>query len=326
MMTLESSVIEFNIANRTFKSLSLNDLNVTEKNKDKIYWIHCNLNQTGDLIQLTEKLHLSDEVINLCHQEETIAKIIDTDETLTIQIQCLLSTELNNVDEVNYSNLIIHLTSNYCFTASYEPLPVLIEFSNTYQKALRYAKTPCFILFLLLDNTVNDYAKILFNLELFSEKMDINVRRAHDNTYNKVMEMKQQIMKMKRHMIAVREILMRISGRKIAVVSEQCRASLYNLSNHSHLVIHEVDSMRDMLNSLLDQIDNSLMQKMNETMRILTTFASIFFPLTLITGIYGMNFHWIPELSWKYGYFYALGLIIFFAGMMLFIFKKLKWF
>jgi magnesium transporter len=92
------------------------------------------------------------------------------------------------------------------------------------------------------------------------------------------------------------------------------------------MIANETDSLRDMLNSMLDQIDNALMQKMNETMKILTTFAAIFLPLTLITGIYGMNFQWMPELAWKYGYFYALTLLVVCGLSLLFIFKKMKWF
>ena len=194
------------------------------------------------------------------------------------------------------------------------------------QKSIRYAKTPCFILFLILEGIVNDYAKVLFNFELIAEQFDIRTYKTHKNIYRKIMEVKLHVMKVKRYNIAVREILTRISGRQIVVVSEQCRSSLYNLSNHAHMIVHESDSIRDVLNGLLDSIENSLMQKMNESIRILTAFASIFLPLTLITGIYGMNFRWIPELNWKYGYFSALILILV-CGISLFIlFKKKKWF
>lgn len=133
-------------------------------------------------------------------------------------------------------------------------------------------------------------------------------------------------MKVKRYTIAIREILMRITSRNILVISEQCRTSLYNLSNHCHLIVNEIDSLRDMLNGLLGQIDNQLMQNMNETMKVLTAFAAIFLPLSLITGIYGMNFYWMPELGWKYGYFGALGLIVLCALLLFLIFRKKKWF
>lgn len=326
MTILGSIAIEFDLENRKFKELSIAELKINLHDQKKIYWVHCDLNQQENFKKLSEKLCLPDEVIKLCDQEDTMPKLIDNDETITIQIQCLLSTELKNNIEANFSNLIVYLTSNFCFTASSEVIPALLEFIKNFQKSIRYAQTPCFIIFLIFDNVMNEYARILFNFELVADQMDLRVRSTHSNIYNDVMEIKQQVMKVKRYTIAVREILMRLSGRHISVISEQCRSSLYNLSNHSHMVIHEEDSIRDILNSLLDQIDNTLMQKMSETMRVLTAVAAIFLPLTLITGIYGMNFHWIPELEWKFGYFWALGLILVCGGVMLFIFKKMKWF
>lgn len=326
MAILSSTIIEFDLANHSFKELSLDELEMDLHDLKKIYWVHSDLNQQETFKKLATKLHLPDDVINLCAEEDTMPQFIDNDEALTIQIQCLLSTELKNNNEANFSNLIIHLTPHFCFTASTEVIPALLEFIKSCQKSIRYAKTPCFILFLIFDNVVNEYARILFNFELITDQMDLGVRTIHKNIYGEVMEIKQQVMKVKRYTIAVREILMRISGRNISVISEQCRSSLYKLSNHSHMVVHEADSIRDILNGLLDQIDNTLMQKMSETMKILTAVAAIFLPLTLITGIYGMNFHWIPELEWQYGYFWALGLILLCGIVLLFLFKKMKWF
>lgn len=328
MAVLGSIAIEFDLTHRTFKEVPLDELEIDLRNKKKIYWVHSNLNQQDIFKKLVNKLQLPDDVVELCNQEDTMPKLIDNDEAITTQIQGLLSTELSEEhhNETHFANLIIHLTSNFCFTAASEEIPALLEFIKSFSKAIRYAQTPCFILFLIFDNVVNEYARILFNFEVVADQMDLRVRAIHNNIYNEVMEIKQEVMKVKRYTIAAREILMRLSGRKISVISEQCRVSLYNLSNHSHMVVHEADSIRDILNGLLDQIDNTLMQKMSETMKVLTAVAAIFLPLTLITGIYGMNFRWIPELSWKYGYFWALGLIVVCGATMLYIFKKMKWF
>jgi magnesium transporter len=65
---------------------------------------------------------------------------------------------------------------------------------------------------------------------------------------------------------------------------------------------------------------------MNEIMRVLTIFASIFIPLTFIAGIYGMNFKYMPELDWSWGYFGALGLMGLLGATLLVIFKIKKWF
>lgn len=326
MNVFESTVIEFDLENQQIKKLSLDELDINAQNKTKLYWVHCNLNQTPDFNKVIEKLSLPDPVVNLCRQDDIMPKLIDADDAISVQIQCVQSEELSDKNEVHYSNLILHLTSQFCFTAGSQPLPVLSEFMEISQKAIRYAKTPCFILFLMIDSTVNDYARVLFNFELLTEKMDMRIHEVDNNIYNEVAEVKQQVMLMKRNVISVREILMRISGRKIAVISEQCQSSLNNLSTHAHMLVHEIDSIRELLNSLLDQIDNALMQKMSETMRVLTAFASIFLPLTLITGIYGMNFQWMPELNWKYGYFIILFVILFCGSALLYVFKKRKWF
>lgn len=326
MNALETEIVEFDIVNRSYKKLSLDELDIDTQDKSKLYWVHYNLNDQASFPLIIEKLKLTEDVVKLCQQSDSILNLIDSNETITIKTPALLSSELNENHEESFGNLVIHLTDNYCFTAASEAIPALLDFEHTYAKNLQYAETPCFILFLVLDNIINDYAKILFSFEVISDELDVKIRGMEGNIYNEVMDLKRQVMKIKRYIGALREILMRISGRKITVISSACRASLYNLFNQSQMVVHEVDSVRDILNGFLAQIDNSLMQKMNETMRVLTAFAAIFLPLTLITGIYGMNFHYMPELWWKYGYFYSLLLLVIVAAALLYFFKKNKWF
>ncbi|WP_165831556.1 magnesium transporter CorA family protein [Legionella qingyii] len=325
MSDFDTVAIEFDLTQHSIKQVALDELRINTQEKNKLYWIHSNLNQEDAFNQLVEILRLPSDVIQLCAEEKNSSNLIDNDNALTLQIRCLASLELNDNNEISLDNLVIHLTSNYCFTASHEPLPVLFEFFNNCSKSVHYAKTPGFILFLFLEGIINDYAKVLFHYEEIAEEFDSLLQTAHENIYKNVAEVKHQTLLIKRYMIAIREILMRITNRNILVISEKCRSSLYNLSNHSHLIINEVDSIRELLNSLLGQIDNELMQKMSETMAVLTAFAAIFLPLTLITGIYGMNFDWIPELHWQYGYFAALGLIFICAIFLYLLFKKKKW-
>lgn len=322
MQPLESTIIEFDVSARTYKTLDVKTFEINPHEKNKIYWIHCNLSEVDLFQAVAAKIHLPEVVVSACNNEDNMPKLIETDNALTLQVQCILY----DTHEEDFGNLIIHLSEQYCFTATYEALPALTEFFENYPKAVKYAKTPCFILFLLLDNTVNDYAKNLYDLEMKADEMDLLIRQSAENAFLDVANTKNYAMKIKRYATTVREMLMRISGRRISVISEQCRVSLFNLFSHCQMVVHEADSVRDMLNSLLDQIDNALMQRMNETMRVLTAFAAIFLPLTLITGIYGMNFEWMPELHWRYGYLWALFLIILCAAFLLIVFKRKKWF
>jgi magnesium transporter len=80
-----------------------------------------------------------------------------------------------------------------------------------------------------------------------------------------------------------------------------------------------------MVSGLMDTYLSSLSNKMNEVMKFLTIFASIFIPLTFITGVYGRNFKVMPELGWRWGYFAALGVMVCVGVTLLLYFKKKKW-
>jgi len=323
-MTFASTIVEFDVINHTHRKIDFAEVDLSSQ---KIYWIHCDLNDEAFLATASEKLNFNEDLIFMIKEEEGLPKLVDYEDALTIQIQSLVRTEINSPEEeIDYNDLVFHLTENYCFTACKSKIPAITEFEQSYPKALRFAKTPCFILFLILDNVVNDYGKLIFNLEVLTDSLDLRVNKEEKNIYAQVMGFKQQLIKLKRYGVAIREVLMRISSRSISVISEQCKLSLYNLSSHSHTIVHEVDTIREILNGLLDQVDNALVQRMSETMRVLTAFAAIFLPLTLITGIYGMNFHYMPELNWHYGYFMALAVIVGVGILLYLLFKRKRWF
>ena len=88
---------------------------------------------------------------------------------------------------------------------------------------------------------------------------------------------------------------------------------------------NDVENMHQRIISLRETYNSSLSANLNETIRTLTVIATIVLPLTIITGIYGMNFEFMPELTYEYGYFYALGLIAALGGIMIFYFKRKRW-
>jgi magnesium transporter len=90
-------------------------------------------------------------------------------------------------------------------------------------------------------------------------------------------------------------------------------------------VIDAIETFRDMVSGMLDIYLSSISNRMNAVMKVLTIIATIFMPLTFIAGIYGMNFKYMPELEWQWGY-PAVWLIVVFIGIsMLIYFKKKRW-
>ncbi len=99
-----------------------------------------------------------------------------------------------------------------------------------------------------------------------------------------------------------------------------------NIANNIVRLREDVDSLSSTVNHLQDAYSSSLDLKLNNTMKVFTVLTSIFFPLTIITGWYGMNFHFMPELSWKYGYIYVMALSVVVVAVLMLIGKKKKWY
>jgi magnesium transporter len=108
-------------------------------------------------------------------------------------------------------------------------------------------------------------------------------------------------------------------------VSDTTRLYLHDLYDHTIQVIDTIESFRDMTASMLDIYLSSVSNRLNEIMKVLTIIATIFMPLTFITGIYGMNFDYMPELRWYLGYPMVLCLMIVVVLVMLHFFRKREW-
>jgi magnesium transporter len=318
MSAIGSFVLEVDLSNRSTQYLDIETFTIDADNLNKIYWVHCDLSHADQLNKFKSKLQLTKDAINLCHKGHHITKILESEDFLTLQIQYLLSVGLR---AERSGNLLIHLTARYCFTATNSAFPVITALLESIANYVHYAQTPCFVLFIVLESLVSMNLDILYDLEIQSEQMDLNARGM---TYKEVANVKNHVMNVKRHSIALMNILMHISAREIQVVSEPCRTSLINILNNSRMVVNEADSVRELLNGTLGRIDNALMQQVNDAMKVLTGVATIFMPPTLIAGIYGMNFS-IPELKWHYGYLYSIMLMLFSGTVMFYYFKKKKW-
>jgi magnesium transporter len=100
---------------------------------------------------------------------------------------------------------------------------------------------------------------------------------------------------------------------------------LRDIYDHTIQVIDTIETFRDMLSGMLDIYLSSSSNRLNSVMKVLTVIATIFMPLSFIVGLYGMNFKYMPELEWRWGYPVVLIVMAVIAGWMLILFKRKKW-
>jgi magnesium transporter len=108
-------------------------------------------------------------------------------------------------------------------------------------------------------------------------------------------------------------------------MKEGTRVFLADVYDHTVQINDTIESYRDLLNGMADLYLSMASHKMNEVMKLLTIVATIFIPVTFVAGVYGMNFAFMPELQWRYGYAAVWGVMILVAAALLLFFKKKKW-
>jgi magnesium transporter len=122
-----------------------------------------------------------------------------------------------------------------------------------------------------------------------------------------------------------KEVLLNILNEHTRLIKNENTRYFKDLVNTVSSAIDEIDNTQKTLEGLTNIYFASLSQKMNEIMKVLTTVATVFIPLTFIAGIYGMNFENMPELHYRYGYFVIWGIMLFITLMMIIYFKRKKW-
>ena len=183
-----------------------------------------------------------------------------------------------------------------------------------------------YLAYALLDALVDGYFIVL-------EKMGERIEgREDDLVNNPSMEMLQEIHNLKREMIflrksvwPLREVVSGIERGESSLIQDSTYIFLRDVYDHTIQVIDTIETFRDVLSGMTDLYLSSISNKMNEVMKVLTIFASLFIPLTFIVGVYGMNFKYIPELEWPWSYPLVWVVMIAVCISMLFYFKRKKW-
>lgn len=144
-------------------------------------------------------------------------------------------------------------------------------------------------------------------------------------TLNEIQKIKRELIAIRRYLSPVRELMTGLLRSESNLIQESTQIYFRDVSDHVIRVIELIESYRDILSGLLDIYVSSVNNKMNEVMKVLTVFASIFIPLTFLTGIYGMNFEYMPELKWKWAYPGLWAIFITIPIVLIIYFKKKKW-
>ena len=183
-----------------------------------------------------------------------------------------------------------------------------------------------YLFYALIDSIVDNYFSIL---ERYGERLEILEEELTENptreTLHVIHALKKEMILLRRSVWPLRELISGMEREESTLISEPIHVFIRDLYDHTIQVIDSVDTMKEILSGLQDLYLSSVSNKMNEVMKVLTIFASIFIPLTFFAGIYGMNFEHMPELKLRWAYPALWIFLISVALGLLSYFRRKKW-
>ncbi len=167
--------------------------------------------------------------------------------------------------------------------------------------------------------------------DILEEIEDEIIGHPKKGTLQSIHKVKRELMLLRKGIWPMRTILSSLMREERPIITKETRLYLKDTYDHAIQIMDIIDTYRDLGSGLQDLYMNSMSNRMNEVMKVLTIIATIFIPLSFITGLYGMNFNPqaspfnMPELNWYFGYPFALLLMMCMTGVMLIYFRYKRW-
>lgn len=183
-----------------------------------------------------------------------------------------------------------------------------------------------YLAYALLDALVDNYFVILERLGDEMEDLEEHLlKNPGRDMVSRIHFLKRRMLMVRRAVWPLRELVNSFEKSESPLLEKSVRVYLRDVYDHTIQIIDSVEVSREIISGLLDIYLSSLSNRTNEVMKVLTIVATIFIPLTFIAGVYGMNFHYMPELGWKLGYPAVMLFMLLAALGMLWYFGRRKW-
>jgi magnesium transporter len=178
----------------------------------------------------------------------------------------------------------------------------------------------------LLDSIIDNYFIILEKLgekiEFLEEEV---VTQPGPETLQTIHHLKREMIFLRKGVWPLREVISGLERGESSLIKESTGIYLRDVYDHTIQTIDTIETYRDMVSGMLDIYLSSISNRLNAVMKVLTIIATIFMPLTFLAGIYGMNFKYMPELEWRWGYPAIWFAVVLISVSMLIYFKRKRW-
>ena len=325
------TMVVYDAADFTEKVLSDDELATFKiddySNANKKLWLNIHgvhdaalIKQIGDLFHLHPLVQ--EDILNT----EQRPKLDEFDDYLFFESRSFKYDKINMaVDSEQVSFVLGHnylLTFQERSTGIFEPVRTRMRASRAHIRELGVD----YLAYALLDSVVDRYFSVLEDVNDASEELeDLLLRKPSNAELHSIHQLKHVSIELRRAVWPLREVINSLIRNENDFFKPTTMPYLRDVYDHTVNFIESLESIRDTLSGMMDIYMASVSQRVNLEVRALTVVAMLFMPATLIAGIFGMNFHEMPWLADKDGFWWAMGLMGGIAAVMIIIFWRRQW-
>ncbi|AIQ51697.1 MULTISPECIES: magnesium/cobalt transporter CorA [Paenibacillus] len=282
------------------------------------YWIDAD---DEDLEQLQPLFNLHDLAVEDCLSEEEQRPKIEIYES---HYFIVVNSIRFDDEEIFLRALNVFLGRHYIITVTKQKIhelrvlkPILWE---------QEVSAPDRFLYHLIDIVVDNYFSVGDRIEARIEKLEEDILMHTKKTHlSEIIGLRSEILWLKKMLGPQKEVINTLNKKDLRLIDDQLQKYFSDIYENAVKISETFETYRDLMGNLREAYQSSIANRANEIMRVFTAITTIFMPLTVITGIYGMNFDNIPETHSQYGYYGVIAVMVTLGCGMLVIFRKKDW-
>jgi magnesium transporter len=296
------------------------------KNSSTVSWININSIQNVEVIETIGKyFDIHPLVLEDLMSVNQRPKMENYDSYSFIVLRMLKVDEDNN--QINDEQVSLIVGNNFVISFQEEG-DVLDSIRNRIRenKGIIRKQKSDYLAYALIDTIVDNYFVILEKIEDETERIEEDLSLiASNKSLQEINILKRQIISIRKAIWPLREFIGSISKEESAIFSKNTIIYMRDVYDHTIRLIDMVDTLREVISDLTNLYLSSVSNRMNEIMKVLTIISTIFIPMTFLAGVYGMNFEFMPELRYRWGYPATLVVMLGIGIVMLTYFRKKRW-
>jgi magnesium transporter len=229
---------------------------------------------------------------------------------------------------IHHTSLILSNNTLFCFTEN-KTDHVLEDVKTRIQESIGTIRTKNadYLFYRIIDLMVDQYiGAVSIIRNRIDELEDSTVEGETSDITHEILEIKRKISSLRRIAEPMREEIIRVKNTAEGIINPISNVYFQDILDHLNSSISSLETFRDILTDLMELRLAQVSHSMNQIMKTLTVVSAVFIPLTFLAGVYGMNFAYLPELKWKYGYLFFWVFIIIVVAIMLLYMRRKKWF